>query len=201
MDIRIIKFCPRQHPDMACPVDILSRKYFCSRLAPEPQQGIRDLEMQLDFLLLEGTAERSYPSSGQHLEDHRICPGGLRRFRAGLVERPADQAEQPRQTGPCGQYYDQFAEEVKRDDVFYNVLPAVERVLCRPEQIALYREETNAQLVMGGNAGDKNWNKHAGDLHRMMRWGSFLERRKNGYSWCDIFVNGATSTRSVWSWR
>ena len=58
-----------------------SRKQKLLVFALSRGKSIGDLEMQLDFLWKELT---ELSISGQHLEDRRICPGGLRR-RAGTV--------------------------------------------------------------------------------------------------------------------
>ena len=68
------------------------------------------------------------------------------------------------------------------------MLPAVERVLTTARaEIGYIEKETNAQLDhKTANAGDKNWNKYARDLDAL---GVVYNGRKNGYSWCDIFVD------------
>lgn len=64
----------------------------------------------------------------------------------------------------------------------------VERVLATARaEIGYIEKETDSQLDdKTANAGDENWNKYARDLDAL---GVVYNGRKNGYSWCDIFVD------------
>lgn len=54
-------------------------------------------------------------------------------------------------------------------------------------EVGYLEKETNAQLdSKTGNAGDENWTKYARDLDKIP---GFYNGRKNGYDWCDIFVD------------
>ena len=163
-----------------------SRKQKLLVFALSRGKSIGDLEMQLDFLWKELT--ESYPSLVNILKTAASVRAASD---AALVqfERPADQSEtaKARRAAYGQKYYDQFAE---RGETMSSttMLPAVERVLATARaEIGYIEKETNAQLDhKTANAGDKNWNKYARDLDAL---GVVYNGRKNGYSWCDIFVD------------
>lgn len=54
-------------------------------------------------------------------------------------------------------------------------------------EIGYLEKATNSQLDdKTANAGDKNWNKFAAFLDNL---GVVYNGKKNGYAWCDIFVD------------
>lgn len=54
-------------------------------------------------------------------------------------------------------------------------------------EIGYIEKETNSQLDNPtANPGDGNWNKYARDLDAL---GIVYNGRKNGYAWCDCFVD------------
>lgn len=54
-------------------------------------------------------------------------------------------------------------------------------------EVGYLEKATNAQLDdPTANAGLKNWNKYARDLDAL---GDFYNGKKNGYNWCDVFVD------------
>ena len=56
------------------------------------------------------------------------------------------------------------------------------------EQVGYREKRTNAQLEdKTANAGNNNWNKYADYIDK--NYPAFYNGRKNGYSWCDIFVD------------
>ena len=67
-------------------------------------------------------------------------------------------------------------------------MSAVDRVIAVARgEIGYIEKESNAQLDdKTANAGDENWNKYARDLDNL---GVIYNGRKNGYAWCDIFVD------------
>ena len=66
-------------------------------------------------------------------------------------------------------------------------MTAVEKLLATARaELGYLEKETNAQLDSPtANAGDGNWNKFARDLDQT----ELYNGKKNGYSWCDIFVD------------
>lgn len=67
-------------------------------------------------------------------------------------------------------------------------MSAVERLLAAARaEIGYIEKESNSQLDDPlANAGDNDWNKYARDLDAH---GIVYNGRKNGYAWCDIFVD------------
>ena len=65
---------------------------------------------------------------------------------------------------------------------------AIERVIATAKAEVGYLEKaSNSQLDdKTTNVGNKNWTKYARDLDNL---GNFYNGRKNGYSWCDVFVD------------
>ena len=55
-------------------------------------------------------------------------------------------------------------------------------------QVGYLEKRSNAQLDdKTANAGSANWNKYARDIDN--KYPNFYNGKKNGYSWCDIFVD------------
>lgn len=53
-------------------------------------------------------------------------------------------------------------------------------------ELGYLEKETNSQLDnKTANAGDENWTKYARDLHKA----GYYQANKNGYAWCDVFVD------------
>lgn len=54
-------------------------------------------------------------------------------------------------------------------------------------EVGYLEKETNSQLdSKTANAGDENWTKYARDLDKIT---NFYNGKKNGYDWCDMFVD------------
>ena len=61
-------------------------------------------------------------------------------------------------------------------------------VNCAKSQVGYLEKRSNAQLDnKTANAGSANWNKYARDIDN--KYPNFYNGKKNGYSWCDIFVD------------
>lgn len=55
-------------------------------------------------------------------------------------------------------------------------------------QVGYLEKETNANLdSKTGNAGDENFTKYARDFDK--KYPTFYNGKKNGYAWCDVFVD------------
>lgn len=67
-------------------------------------------------------------------------------------------------------------------------MTAVERLIATAKaEIGYVEKKSNAQLDdKTANAGNKDWNKFARDLDAL---GVVYNGKKNGYAWCDIFVD------------
>lgn len=67
-------------------------------------------------------------------------------------------------------------------------MTAVERLVATARaEVGYVEKKTNAQLDdKTANAGNADWNKYARDLDAL---GVVYNGKKNGYAWCDIFVD------------
>lgn len=163
-----------------------SRKQSLLAFAKSRGKSIGDLDMQLDFLWKELTE-----SYGALVKALRSAATVRAASDAVLLqfERPADQSEtaKARRAAYGKKYYDQYAGKGETMPST-TILPAVERVLATARaEIGYIEKETNAQLDdKTANAGDGNWNKYARDLDAL---GVVYNGKKNGYAWCDIFVD------------
>lgn len=68
-------------------------------------------------------------------------------------------------------------------------MTAIEKLLKSAEsQIGYLEKKTNSQLEdFTANAGSNNWNKYANYFDT--KYPTFYNGKKNGYDWCDIFVD------------
>ncbi len=66
---------------------------------------------------------------------------------------------------------------------------AIEKLIAHVKAEIGYKEKrTNSQLDdKTANAGSNNWNKYARDIDQ--KYPDFYNGKKNGYAWCDIFVD------------
>ncbi len=61
-------------------------------------------------------------------------------------------------------------------------------ISCAKNQVGYLEKRSNAYLDdKTANAGSNNWNKYARDIDT--KYPNFYNGKKNGYSWCDIFVD------------
>ena len=61
-------------------------------------------------------------------------------------------------------------------------------VSCAKNQVGYLEKKTNAYLDdKTANAGSNNWNRYARDIDN--KYPEFYNGKKNGFSWCDIFVD------------
>lgn len=146
--------------------------------------SIGDLNMQLNFLWKELT--ESY--SGV-LSVLRNASSILEASNAVLFdfERPANQDDTvQRKRANFGQvYYDKYAFTPQTEGVVN--LTAVERVINTAKgEVGYLEKASNSQLDSDtANAGRNNWTKYARDLDRL----GVYNFPKNGYAWCDMFVD------------
>lgn len=161
-----------------------SRKQALLDFANSLGVSIGDLNMQLNFLWKELT--ESY--SGV-LSVLRNASSILEASNAVLFnfERPANQDESvQRKRASFGQvYYDKYVSTPQTEGVVN--LTAVERVIATAKsQVGYLEKASNSQLDSNtANAGRNNWTKYARDLDRL----GVYNFPKNGYAWCDMFVD------------
>lgn len=66
---------------------------------------------------------------------------------------------------------------------------AIERLIaCARAEVGYLEKRSNSQLDdKTANAGNRDWNKYARDIDE--KYPNFYNGKKNGFSWCDIFVD------------
>lgn len=79
--------------------------------------------------------------------------------------------------------------EIPQEEIKMNKNEAIAKlVACAKSQVGYLEKRSNAQLDdKTANAGSNNWNKYARDIDN--KYPNFYNGKKNGYSWCDIFVD------------
>lgn len=163
-----------------------SRKQNLLNFARAASKSIGDLQMQLDFLWKE--LSESYSSVLQTL---KTASSILTASNAVLLkfERPADQSEtaQKKRAGFGQTYYDKFAGSLAQEPKEENDMTAVERLLqTARNEIGYLEKATNSNLDdKTANVGSNNYTKYARDLDRL----GVYNFPKNGYAWCDMFVD------------
>lgn len=163
-----------------------SRKQNLLNFARAAGKSIGDLQMQLDFLWKE--LSESYSSVLQTL---KTASSILAASNAVLLkfERPADQSEtvQKKRAGFGETYYNKFAGSSVQEPKEANNMTAVERLLqTARNEIGYLEKATNSNLDdKTANAGSNNYTKYARDLDKL----GVYNFPKNGYAWCDMFVD------------
>lgn len=146
--------------------------------------SIGSLDTQLGFLMKE--LSEGYQSVLRVLKSTSSI---LEASNAVLLqfERPADQstAVQNKRTSYGQSFYNKYANTTQKGDA---TMTAVERLLqTARNEIGYLEKVTNSQLdSKTGNAGYNNWTKYARDLDKI---GNIYNGGKNGYAWCDVFVD------------
>ena len=79
--------------------------------------------------------------------------------------------------------------EIPQEEIKMNKNEAVAKLVdCAMSQVGYLEKRSNAYLDdKTANAGSNNWNKYARDIDN--KYPNFYNGKKNGYSWCDIFVD------------
>ena len=79
--------------------------------------------------------------------------------------------------------------EIPQEEIKMNKNEAIAKlVACAKSQVGYLEKRSNAYLDdKTANAGSNNWNKYARDIDT--KYPNFYNGKKNGYSWCDIFVD------------
>ena len=79
--------------------------------------------------------------------------------------------------------------EIPQEEIKMNKNEAIAKLVdCAMSQVGYLEKRSNAQLDdKTANAGSNNWNKYARDIDS--KYPDFYNGKKNGYSWCDIFVD------------
>ena len=79
--------------------------------------------------------------------------------------------------------------EIPQEEIKMDKNEAIAKLVnCAKSQVGYLEKRSNAQLDnKTANAGSANWNKYARDIDN--KYPNFYNGKKNGYSWCDIFVD------------
>ena len=79
--------------------------------------------------------------------------------------------------------------EIPQEEIKMDKNEAIAKLVdCAMSQVGYREKRSNAQLDdKTANAGSANWNKYARDIDS--KYPNFYNGKKNGYSWCDIFVD------------
>ena len=162
-----------------------SRKQNLLNFAKTRKVSIGDEEMQLEFFYKE--LSTSYPAV---LSVLKTATSVLEASNVMLLnyERPADQSKtvQNKRFNYSQNYFNNFLilDDKNGDDT----LTAVNKLIETARKEKGYLEKaSNSQLdSKTANPGKNNWTKYARDLDKI---GNIYNGKKNGYSWCDIFVD------------
>ena len=79
--------------------------------------------------------------------------------------------------------------EIPQEEIKMDKNEAIAKLVnCAKSQVGYLEKRSNAYLDdKTANAGSNNWNKYARDIDN--KYPNFYNGKKNGYSWCDIFVD------------
>lgn len=162
-----------------------SRKQALLQFAQAAGKSIGDLQMQMDFLW-------------QELQGYKTVLGTLKsaasvREASDAVltgyERPADQGDavQTKRAGFGQGYYDKYAgNDVTAQPVNACTPDAV--IAVAAAQIGYKEKASNSSLDdKTANAGSANFTKYANEIDTW--YPNWYNGRKNGYAWCDVFVD------------
>lgn len=163
-----------------------SRKEALLAFAKAAGASIGDLDMQLNFLWKELS------------ESYRVVLSVLVNASSVLeasnsvlfdFERPANQGEsvQAKRASYGQVYYDKYAGSSTQVLKEANIMTAIERLLqTARNEIGYLEKATNSNLDdKTANAGSNNYTKYARDLDKQ----GVYNFPKNGYAWCDMFVD------------
>lgn len=168
-----------------------SRKEALLTYAKETSASIGDLTMQLDFLLYE------LRTSFAMLYATLLLTQSVREAAVAVLlqfERPADMGTlvQDQRTAYAQTFYDKYATDAIEVAVPPTTGTPIERLLATASAEVGYLEKaSNSQLDdKTANAGTANYTKYARDLDRL----GVYNFPKNGYAWCDMFVDWCFAT-------
>lgn len=166
-----------------------SRKQNLHNFAKDARKSIGDLEMQLDFLWKE---LQGYKSLMQTLKSatsiEQASTAVLTQY-----ERPANQGAsvQAKRASYGQKYYDQYAgtTTTKKEETPMSTKLYASKVIAVAEgELGYHEKASNANLEnKTANSGNKNYTKYADDFDT--EYPTFYNGKKNGYAWCDMFVD------------
>ena len=160
-----------------------SRKQNLLDFAQERKVSIADYQMQLDFIYKELSEHylTTFEAIKKATSVKEASDAVLTQY-----ERPATITDQTKATrAKYGQdFYDEFVNKVP---VIAIDGPTMVLNTARAE-LGYHEKESNKDLDnKTANSGDSNWNKFAREFDE--KYPNFYNGRKNGFPWCDIFVD------------
>lgn len=89
----------------------------------------------------------------------------------------------------AGEAPEEKGDKDEGEETTMTVDQAIERLIaCAKAEVGYREKRSNSQLDdKTANAGNKDWNKYARDIDE--KYPNFYNGKKNGFSWCDIFVD------------
>lgn len=170
-----------------------SRKQNLLNFAKAEKKSIGDLEMQLNFLWKEMLTYKGLIDMLKNAKTVREASDVI------LVnyERPANQSEavKTKRAGYGQTYYTKYAGKTsggsgnaeKGNETMSKCYASTVLKIAAGE-IGYHEKASNSQLDnKTANAGSKNWTKYARDFDE--KYPKWYNGKKNGYEWCDMFVD------------
>ena len=164
-------------------VTLASRKQYFLDYMKARGKSIADVEGQVSFILWE--MQSMYNSVWQVVtqsNDLYACTWKI----LDVYENPQEKVENMKRRYSYAQaFYQKFGSKGV-SKMTQN--EAIEKVLnVAKAEIGYHEKASNANLDNNtGNSGSGNWTKYARDLDAV---GNFYNGPKNGYAWCDVFVD------------
>lgn len=158
-----------------------SRKEALLKYAKEHGVSISDSDMQFQFLARELRSSYAYvwsiltTTQSPYEAGYEMC----KRF-----ERPQHVEESSVERGEKAKAIYERCKNAGVKTVTYDKQKVIDLAWS---QIGYHEKASNSQLDdPTANSGDQNWTKYARDLDQQS---GFYNGRKNGYAWCDVFVD------------
>lgn len=147
--------------------------------------SIGDCAMQLDFCLKE------IKDRYRGLFNELCSTKDLKRATADvctIYEKPAVNNIDTRYKY-AQQFYDELVNSPEKEETELTENESIAKLVsCAKKQVGYLEKKTNAYLDdKTANAGSNNWNRYARDIDN--KYPDFYNGKKNGFSWCDIFVD------------
>ena len=162
-----------------------SRKQALLQFAQEAGKSIGDLQIQLDFLWQELQGYKSVLATLKSAASVREASDAV----LTGYERPADQGDavQAKRAGFGQGYYDKYVgKDIAAQPVNACTPDAV--IAVAAAQIGYKEKASNSSLDdKTANTGSANFTKYASEIDT--RYPNWYNGRKNGYAWCDVFVD------------
>ena len=162
------------------------RKQNLLNYAKAQGKSVGDLGLQVDFMMKE--MKESYKNTWKvctttdsYVEAVKVC--------VTEYEKPAKQSEQIEKRSKYAKvFYDKYEDApTEEEEPVSSGYSRAKVIALAHSEVGYMEKKTNSQLDdKVANAGSNNYTKYARDLDRL---GNFYNGAKNGYAWCDVFVD------------